>query len=52
MKVYVKWKLKHEPLKNAEETHNQERRYVFENILVSKVKFNRMQTKQYLVSCS
>lgn len=52
MKVYVKWKLKHKPLKDAEETHNQDERYVFEKILVSKVKLNRMQTKQYLVPCS
>lgn len=46
MKVYVKWKLKHELLKDTEETHNQEGCYVFEKILVSKVKFNRMQTKE------
>lgn len=52
MRIYVKWKFKHEPLKDAEETHNQKGRYVFERILVSIEKFNRMQTKQYLVPCS
>lgn len=53
MKVYyVKWKLKHEPLKDAEETNSQEGRYVFEKILISKVKFNKIKTKQYLVPCS